>query len=182
MDEAHATGVFGRRGAGVVEQLGLERQVHVRIGTLSKALGCSGGFVSGSRPLIDWLINRSRPYIFSTASPAANSSAALAALDIVRDEPGRRPDLLAAAADLRNRLREQGWNVPGGVSPIIPVIVGQPQRALELAASLRARGFWVPAIRPPSVPAGESCLRVTVCHSHGPETLAALVEAFASLR
>ena len=101
VDEAHATGVFGRQGRGVAEHFDLEKQVHVRVGTLSKALGCMGGFVAGSRSLIEWLVNRARPYVFSTAMPAANAAAAMAALDIVENEPERRVELLARADGLR---------------------------------------------------------------------------------
>ena len=101
VDEAHATGVFGRRGSGLVEQFGLAENVHVRVGTLSKALGSSGGFVAGRALLIDWLANRARPYIFSTAHPAAASAAATAALGIVASEPWRREQLLARSAELR---------------------------------------------------------------------------------
>ncbi len=104
VDEAHATGVFGPRGTGQVELTNLAERVHVRVGTLSKALGSAGGFVAGSRMLIDWLTNRARSYVFSTAHPAAVSAAAVAALDIVRDEPWRRTELLTRASALRERL------------------------------------------------------------------------------
>ncbi len=110
VDEAHATGVFGAQGRGVAEHLGVESGIHVRMGTLSKALGCAGGFVAGSRTLIDWLVNRARSYVFSTAFPPAIAAAAIAALDIVRDEPHRRRNLLDRAAQLRrqtNRARPQ---------------------------------------------------------------------------
>lgn len=186
VDEAHATGVFGEHGRGVVEHLsakcsGLEEWVHVRIGTLSKALGTGGGFVCGRQSLIDWLANRARTYVFSTAQPAATSAAALAALDIVRQEPARRRELLGRAADLRARLRKQGWNTGRSESQIIPLLVGEPDRAMYLAVALRDAGFYVPGIRPPSVPEGESLLRLTLCHNHTPELVDALLEELGQL-
>ena len=105
VDEAHATGVFGPRGRGVAEHLGVEDRVPVRIGTLSKALGSVGGFVAGSRPLVEWLVNRARPYVFSTAAPAAAAAAAIAALDIVRDEPQRREGLARPGRIIACRTR-----------------------------------------------------------------------------
>jgi 8-amino-7-oxononanoate synthase len=180
VDEAHATGVFGRRGRGVVEYLSedcpdLEDRVHIRVGTLSKALGTGGGFVCGRQSLIDWLANRARTYVFSTAQPAATSAAALAALDIVRDEPKRRERLLAAAAELHSRLRDGGWNTGQSESQIIPIYVGEPERAVVLAGELREAGFFVPAIRPPSVPDGESLLRLSLCYQHTAEMFEALL-------
>ena len=157
----------------------MEDRVAVRVGTLSKALGCAGGFVAGSRLLIEWLVNRARPYVFSTALPAANAAAALVALEIVQQEPQPRQNLLSAAADLRNRLTGQGWNVGRSASQIIPVIVGQPDRAVALAAALRQRGLLVPAIRPPTVPEGQSCLRISVTSGHTEEMVETLVSALA---
>ena len=113
VDEAHATGVYGEQGRGLCEQMGVEDRVSIRVGTFSKALGGHGGFVVGSQNLIDWLVNRCRSYIFSTAPPAANAAAMVAALKIVRDEPQRRTDLLAKAAHLRIRLRVLGWSLGG---------------------------------------------------------------------
>lgn len=208
VDEAHATGVFGRRGRGVVEHLSgsvpffdeaasrgrpapskkgtdpldLHHRVHIRVGTLSKALGTGGGFVCGRQSLIDWLANRARTYVFSTAQPSAMSAAALAALDIVRDEPKRREQLVAAAASLRASLRKQGWNTGDSESQIIPIYVGDPERAVALAGRLREAGFFVPAIRPPSVPEGESLLRLSLCHHHTPEMVDALVGQIDKLR
>ncbi|MGA2034036.1 MAG: 8-amino-7-oxononanoate synthase [Thermoguttaceae bacterium] len=176
VDEAHATGVFGRHGQGVAEHLGVADRVPVRIGTLSKALGCAGGFVAGSRSLIQWLINRARPYVFSTAAPAAVAAAAVAALDIVVQEPDRRAGLLAAAEGLRQRLAEHGWNVGRSQSQIIPLIVGESGRAVALSEALGDRGLFVPAIRPPTVPAGEACLRISLTSAHTPEMIAALEE------
>lgn len=174
VDEAHATGVFGTRGRGVCEYLGLADHVPIRVGTLSKALGVSGGFVVGSRPLIDWLTNRARPYVFSTATPAPLAAAALAALDCVREEPWRRESLLRRAAAFREQLAADGWHTGESRSQIIPLYVGSPHRAMTLAAALRERGFWVPGIRPPTVPDGESLLRISLTSGHTDEMLAAL--------
>jgi 8-amino-7-oxononanoate synthase len=179
IDEAHATGVFGPRGRGVAEHLGVEDGVHVRVGTLSKALGCAGGFVAGSRSLVEWLLNRARSYVFSTAAPAATAAAAIAALDVVRDEPQRRTELLAQAESLRRQLAAQGWNVGRSASQIIPLIIGEPARAMAMAASLREQDIFVPAIRPPTVPEGESCLRISLTCGHTPEMIAALSDALA---
>jgi 8-amino-7-oxononanoate synthase len=187
VDETHATGVFGRLGRGVVEHLsvgnpGLEDRVHIRIGTLSKALGSGGGFVCGRRSLIEWLANRARSYVFSTAQPAATSAAGLAALDIVRDEPFRREGLLSAAEELRSRLHKQDWNTGRSESQIIPLYVGTPEHAVTLAGQLRDAGFFVPAIRPPSVPEGESLLRLSLSYHHTPEAIGALVAALEQFR
>lgn len=188
VDEAHATGVFGRGGRGGVELAAdahppqgelIEQAIHVRVGTLSKALGTAGGFVAGSAELIEWLANKARSYMFSTAQPAAAAAAGLAALDIVASEPQRRERLLAMAAQLRTQLTEQGWRVPPGVSQIVPVIVGEPAAAVRLATALREAGLWVPAIRPPAVPEGESLLRISLTAGHTPEMLQLLTETLA---
>ncbi len=176
IDEAHATGVFGASGRGAAEHLCAECGVTARVGTLSKALGCAGGFISGSRDLIDYVINRGRSYIYSTAGPAAISAAALAALDIVAAEPHRRRELLNRAAALRQRLAAQGWFIGPSVGQIIPIVVDCPRRAVELSDRLR-RGLLVPAIRPPTVPEGEACLRVSLTWGHSEEHIAALVDA-----
>jgi 8-amino-7-oxononanoate synthase len=182
IDEAHATGVFGGRGRGVAEHLDVDDRIPVRVGTLSKALGSIGGFVAGSRSLVEWLVNRARPYVFSTAPPPAAAAAAMAALRIVDDEPQRRQGLLARADALRKRLAEQGWNVGHSASQIIPLMVGEPDRAVELAAALRERGLFVPAIRPPTVPEGEACLRISLTCGHTAEMIERLVETLGKPR
>jgi 8-amino-7-oxononanoate synthase len=182
VDEAHATGVFGRRGRGAAEWFGVEQRVHARVGTLSKALGSLGGFVAGSRALIDWLAIKARPYVFSTTAPAAIAAAGLQALDIVRSEPQRREVLLTRAAALRERLRRTGWNVGGSASHIIPVYIGTPDATMRLAAVLQEKGFFVPGIRPPTVPDGESLLRISVTCAHSEEVLNKLADALADLR
>ena len=177
VDEAHATGVFGRQGRGLSEELGVEDRVAVRIGTLSKALGSAGGFVCGSAALVEWLVNRARTYVFSTALPPAVCAASMAALEIMCQEPGRRIELRQRAADLRETLRLQGWNLANSESQIIPLVVGEVNAAMHLAASLLEQGILAPAIRPPSVPAGESLVRISLSHAHTSEMVERLVAA-----
>jgi 8-amino-7-oxononanoate synthase len=177
IDEAHATGVFGASGRGIAEAQEVEPRIPVRVGTLSKALGSHGGYVVGERRLIDWLVNRARPYVFSTAAPAAVAAASLAALDVVITEPERRVILLERAAELRHRLAGLGWNVGNSVSQIIPIVVGEADSAVRLSASLRQKGLLVPAIRPPTVPKGEACLRISLSYAHSAEMIDWLVDA-----
>ncbi len=157
VDEAHATGVFGAKGRGVAEHLGIERGIHIRMGTLSKALGCAGGFVAGSRNLIDWLVNRARSYIFSTAFPPAVAAAAIAALDIVRDEPNRRRELLNRAAALRTSLIAQGHNIGRSQSQIIPIYLGDPERTMNLRNPCATAASSSPASAPPRSPPANRC-------------------------
>ena len=182
IDEAHATGVFGKLGRGVAEHQGVESESMIRVGTLSKALGCAGGFVAGRQTLIHWLANRARSYVFSTATPAACSAAVECALEIVRQEPFRRQQLLKRASDLRARLSQQGWNLGPSASQIIPLIVGSPEKVLQLSARLRDQGMLVPAIRPPTVPAGESLLRISLSYAHTEAMIDSLVTALQRLR
>lgn len=176
VDEAHATGVFGNLGRGLCEHLGVEDGVSVRVGTLSKALGSIGGFAVGSQTLVEWLFHRARTYFFSTAPPEAVAAAGLEALRLVRSEPARRMGLLERARQLRDQLRGEGWNLGDSESQIVPVFVGAPEQATAVSAALLERGLFVPGIRPPSVPEGESLLRISLsCEHTGPmlETLLA---------
>ena len=182
VDEAHATGVFGPTGRGISELLGVEDAVDLKVGTLSKALGCAGGFVCGSTPLIEWLINRARAYIFSTSHPAATAAASRTALQIVREEPYRRRELLSRAAWLRANLKSRGWNLGASVSQIIPLRIGQAEQAVAVATELLRAGFFVPAIRPPSVPEGECLLRLSISYDHSEAMLQDLSEALESSR
>ena len=181
VDEAHATGVFGTNGCGSCELLGVEDRVAVRVGTLSKALGSIGGFVVGSKSLIDWLANRARSFVFSTALPEAAAAAAIEALALVRSEPQRRRQLLERASAIRGELTRQGWDVTPSVSQIIPVRVGDPKAAIDMADELREQGFWVPAIRPPSVPVGGSLLRISLSYAHDDSMVKELIAAFSRL-
>jgi 8-amino-7-oxononanoate synthase len=178
VDEAHATGVLGDGGRGVAELLGVEERVTVRVGTLSKAVGALGGFVAGSQPLVDWLWNRARPQIYSTALPPAVCAAARAAIDIIEAEPERRRYLLQLAGEFRRKLIEAGIpTVRNGVGPIVPILLETPDRAMHAARQVEQEGFLVAAIRPPTVPAGTSRLRFTLPSGHKPADVEALVGA-----
>jgi 7-keto-8-aminopelargonate synthetase-like enzyme len=151
----------------------------VRVGTLSKTLGALGGFVAATHDIVDLLVNRARSYIFSTALPPADAAAALAALRIVRSADGEAlTRRLAAHVEL---LSSSGIAASGHRSPIVPVIFGREQAALAASAALLFKGLWVPAIRPPTVPAGSSRLRVTVSAAHREADVAHLIEALAPL-
>ena len=166
LDDAHATGVLGPSGKGSLDHFGLAGEDVVQIGTLSKAIGSLGGFVAGPQVLIDYLINASRPFIYTTALPPPVLGAALAGLEIAQAEPWRRQELAEKAAWLRAQLARQGWSVPGDPSPIIPVVLGSNQAALGAAERLLEKEIWAPAIRPPSVPAGSARLRVSLSAGH----------------
>ena len=174
VDEAHATGLFGIHGSGLVEETGIASSVAVRIGTLSKALGSSGGFVSGHRTLIDYLRHRARSWMFSTAHPPASAAAAIQAIKLLSKEPFRRKKLTESAALFRQKLLSHGVDIGDAEAHVVPVFVKTPQRAVQIAASLVRDGFFVPAIRPPSVPTDSSLLRVSLSYLHTQDTIDSL--------
>ena len=180
VDEAHATGVFGRHGGGLVSQLGLTEAVDVQIGTLSKALGSLGGYVAGSAALIDWVVNAARTFIYTTALPPAAVGAARAAIAVLTAEPERRDRLWAHATWLREHLTRIGFRLGPSRSPILPVLVGDAEAAVRLGDALLAHGVLAPAIRPPTVPDGTARLRVTPMATHTADDLAGAVDAFAA--
>ncbi len=182
VDEAHATGITGATGAGLVEALGLGDAVTVQMGTLGKALGVAGAFVAGSRALVDLLVNRARSLIYTTALPPPVVAAVDAALDVVEREPERRRRLAALSATLRERLRGLGFEIPPGEGPIVPVLAGSSERALAWSRGLLERGVFVQAIRPPTVPDGTARLRATLMATHSDDDVAHAVAAFAALR
>jgi len=175
LDEAHAVGVLGRGGRGLADQLGLSNRIEVQMGTLGKALGSSGGYIAGSRALIDFLVNSARSFIFSTAAPASTAAAASAALDICAGSEGDKR---------RAKLRElAALFAPVPPAAIYPVIIGAEEDALRASEQMTQLGFHVPAIRPPTVPKGTSRLRVSLSAAHDAETvrtLAAALHAVAS--
>ena len=164
IDEAHATGVLGPGGRGLVEHFGIATDRVIHVGTLSKGIGCQGGFVTGPQRLIDWLWNKARPQIFSTALPPAIAAATCAAIDIIEAEPWRRERLRALSEALQSRLRDAGFQVPATAvpTPIVPVVLGDERTTLAAAAGLEEAGFLVAAIRPPTVPTGSSRLRISL--------------------
>ena len=166
LDEAHATGILGAQGMGLAEKLGLQGKIPFQMGTLSKAVGLSGGYLAASRDWIDLITNRARPFIYTTAPPPALAHAALAALGIIRSDEGKtlRETLFENIAILRE-------NQP---SAIIPHILGENGTALAASAELREKGFLAPAIRFPTVPQGTARLRITVSANHPKEAVEAL--------
>ena len=168
IDEAHATGLFGKSGRGLAEACELADRVEVQMGTLGKALGASGGYVCGCRALIDLLINRARSFIFSTAPVPAAAWAARAGIGLLQSAEGeeRRSALWALVDQLKNALVGGPWKLPVIQSAIVPLIVGDETKAVDLAARLRERGIFVPAIRYPTVARGKARLRVTVTAAH----------------
>jgi len=179
VDEAHGTGVFGDRGRGACEMFHVQHSA-IRVGTLSKALGSQGGFVAGPRLLIDWLWNRARPQVFSTALAPACCAAASAALDIIDAEPERRRVLHERSANLRRELSTRGVAPQeGSTGPIVPVLLGDAGRTMAVAHDLHERGFLVGAIRPPTVPRGAARLRISVSAAHTSDDVNALAAAVA---
>ncbi len=180
IDEAHATGVLGEQGRGVTDSLTLDSRSWERllkVGTLSKAVGAQGGFVCGSRRAIDWLVNRARPYIFSTALAPPITAAARRGVEIVRKEPERRRHVLALAERLRRGLRELGCSIGNSCCQVVPLFVGKARAAVALSRRLEEHGLLVPAIRPPSVPDGTARLRISVTAGHNEAEVMQLVEA-----
>jgi 8-amino-7-oxononanoate synthase len=177
VDEAHATGVLGPQGAGLAEELGLTQRVEVHMGTFSKALGSLGGYVAGDQRLIDYLHNRARSFIYSTALPPPVLGAISAALHLVVQEPERRRYLLAEAKAFREGLTQAGFDLLGSETQIVPVLVGENALTLELAARLRERGLLAVAFRPPTVTPGRARVRFSLSAAHSRDDLAAARKA-----
>jgi len=183
VDDAHGFGVLGPQGAGSAAHFGLTAtDIPVYMATLGKAVGGFGAFVAGSRELIDFLTNFARPYIYTTAMPPAVAAAVRTALTLVRTEDWRRDRLRQAVARFRDGALAQGWKVMPSDTAIQPLLLGDEQAALALSRALEQQGFWVTAIRPPTVPVGESRLRVTLSAAHTDADIDALLQALASLR
>ncbi len=176
VDEAHATGVFGPQGRGLIEAEGLAGQVDLVMGTFSKALGGFGGYLAASRTVVDYLVNSARSFIYSTALPAPVIAANLAALRLCLSGEADGAELLRRASAFRDTLRAEGW-VVGGDSQIVPVVVGDSGRAVSLSGYLADRGFLVLPVRPPTVPEGSARLRFSLTSAHADDRLEGVLEA-----
>lgn len=177
IDEAHALGIFGPQGAGLA--YGIDDPRVIVLGTLSKAVGAAGGFIAGPAQLVDLLINSARTFIFDSALPPAIAFAARVGIMLARTADDRRARLLSKAAQLRDGLRALGLPALDGPTPVVPIIVGDEHRALDLMQRCSERGINAPAIRPPTVPAGTSRLRVSIRADHTDEQIGLLLEQLA---
>lgn len=182
-DEAHATGVLGDTGAGLDEAAG--HAADVTVSTASKALGCLGGIITGPPVAIDAVVNLARPFIYTTGVPAAQTAAIDAALDVLRDEPERRARLHGLVRACRDALAAKGWDVPdegAPPTPILPLVVGDEERALALSRDLAARGILAPAIRPPTVKPGSARLRLSLHAGLADQDLSRVLDAIPNRR
>ena len=181
VDEAHATGLYGKNRRGLVEESGAGGQIEIQMGTLGKAVGASGGYICGSRPLIDFLVNRARSFIFSTAPVPAAAAAATAGVRFIQSKAGedRRKQLFERINELNSQSAIRN---PQLKSAIIPVLIGDETRAVAASAALREQGIFVPAIRYPTVARGQARLRLTVTAIHTAEDISLLVAALRSVR
>jgi len=176
VDEAHATGLYGRTGSGLADKLGVSRQVEIQMGTLGKALGASGGYICGDRTLIDFLVNRARSFIYSTAPVPAAAMAAKAAIRLVKSGEGKtlREKVLMHAVELQSAI---GHRPSAITSAITPLILGDEEQAVAAATSLREQNIFIPAIRYPTVARGAARLRITLTAGHSSGDVSALVRA-----
>ena len=183
VDDAHGFGVLGAQGRGALEHFGVRSPHIVYVGTLGKAAGVSGAFIAAHASVIDLMIQRARPYIYTTAAPPALAHALLTSLDIITGDEGAalRSHLELLIAQLDEELHLKRWQRVASTTPIQPIIVGPNDEALRIAASLHGRGLWVPAIRPPTVPTGTARLRVTLSAAHTHDEVAQLATALNEL-
>ena len=184
VDEAHATGLYGEMRRGLAEELGVTNRIEIQMGTLGKALGSAGGYIAGSRQLIDLLINRARSFIFSTAPVPAAAAAATAAIAVVRSVEGEklRQRLWTVVEQIKREVVGAGYVLPSVRSAIIPLILGNEEKASAGAELLRERGLYVPAIRFPTVPRGKARLRLTASATHSAADIVELGAALAELK
>nr|WP_315469262.1 8-amino-7-oxononanoate synthase [uncultured Undibacterium sp.] len=179
IDDAHGFGALGANGRGVLEHYNLCSPNLVYMGTLGKSAGVGGAFVAAHEDVIEWLVNKARPYIYTTAAPPALAHALLTSLDIIQGEEGqaRRAHLQALIAQLRRDLKLKRWTLMPSDTAVQPIVIGDNAESLQAAATLYEQGFWVPAIRPPTVPVGTARLRITLSAAHTCEDLALLIDA-----
>lgn len=176
VDDAHATGVLGESGTGTSDYFGVHPDIV--IGTLSKAIGTEGGFVAGSQLLIDFLRNHARTFIFQTAMPPSSCAASYKAFEMIENSNEKRQQLFSNIKAVKDGLKKLGYTMNGHMTPIIPVIIGDAKEAVRFAEKLQEKGIFAPAIRPPTVPIGESRIRLTVTSDHSLKEIEYLLECF----
>lgn len=181
LDDAHGFGVLGTGGRGILEHFGITSERIVYMATLGKAAGVFGAFVAGPVQLTDYLVQRARSYIYTTATPPLLSAALSASLQLIEGEAWRRERLLELIAGLRQGLKLRRWRLMDSTTPIQPVIIGTNQETLAVSEALRERGIWVPAIRPPTVPKGEARLRISLSAAHTVEDVERLAQVLNEL-
>jgi len=178
IDDAHGTGVMGKHGRGTVEHFGLEQSIPLQMGTLGKALGSSGAYIAGPAQTIQYLMHTCRSFIFATAPPPGSAAAVVAALHVIEREPERRARLWANRERLFTGLARIGFTLAASASPIIPILIGRADIALNFSEQLLTNGLFAPAIRPPTVPEQTSRLRVTVSSEHTAAQIDQALSAF----
>jgi 8-amino-7-oxononanoate synthase len=166
IDEAHATGVLGKKGSGASEMFGVEKKIDICMGTLSKAVGSVGGYIAGSKKLIDFLKNKARTFIFDTSLPAPALKASMDAIDIIQNSDGPRKNLQKNILNLTEFLVKEKFNFYKNDTPIIPIIFGSELKTLKFSKMIKESGIYIPAVRPPSVPKGLSRIRITLMANH----------------
>ncbi|TYQ15837.1 UNVERIFIED_CONTAM: 8-amino-7-oxononanoate synthase [Acetivibrio alkalicellulosi] len=176
VDDAHGLGVLGENGAGTASYFGVEKEIDIHMGTLSKSIPSIGGYVSGKKHFIDYFNNFSRSFIFSTALPPSAISVSLKAIEIIKNDTYRRKNLLEISKRLKNNLLSSGFSVSNTVTPIISIIIGDTEKTIEFSESLYEDGIFIPAIRPPTVPKGTSRLRVSLMATHTLEDIDYLLD------
>jgi glycine C-acetyltransferase/8-amino-7-oxononanoate synthase len=178
VDDAHGTGVMGTHGRGTLEHYGVESRLPFHMGTLGKALGTCGAYVVGPAGMIRYLVNTARTFLFATAPPPATAAATVAALEVIQAEPDRRARLWSNRNYVHDGLRDAGFRLTASASPILPILIGDAQKAVAMAGRLLELGVYAPAIRPPTVPNGTSRIRVTVTSEHTRTQLDRALAAF----
>ncbi|WP_412762101.1 8-amino-7-oxononanoate synthase [Priestia endophytica] len=176
VDDAHATGVLGKTGGGTSEHFHV--QPDIIIGTLSKAVGTEGGFVAGSRILIDFLRNHARTFIFQTSMSPAICAASYTALEIIEKSDEKRSRLFAAVGEITKGLKGMGFNVKGGMTPVVAVLIGSSTKAVSFSQSLQSKGIYASAIRPPTVAEGQSRIRITITSEYKDNEIERILDSF----
>jgi glycine C-acetyltransferase len=181
VDDAHASGVFGRNGRGTIDHYGVHGRVDIQVGTLSKAIGVLGGYVAGSRELVEFLYHRARPFLFSTSHPPGVAAACIAAIDVLLEEPQIIDRLWDNTRFFKAGLTKLGFNTGVSESPITPVIVGDGALAMKLSDRLFQAGVFAQGIAAPTVPAGKARVRTIVTATHTRDELQFALDAFAAV-